>query len=375
MLKKTLRLAASTPGRIAGLRFVPMRKIFIFALFAALAVAANTKTGNTRGPIPPYRVAVIDGEGALNSLPNRGAHDTVVKVSDGTGRPIVGASVDFDTPKGGPGANFNGGSTHIAVTTNAEGIAKTPGLRNNGVQGAFSILVHVAYHGQTIGELMVHQTNVQRKAANLVSSVRGGHQEPPATSPDASTTTGVLGIAMGDQFMINGTATPGNANVAPGNRIQTQNSPVTIYIHDHCEFLVGPHSSVIVQPHLLSVMNGAVRAKHFGDCKFGYGGLWVTSPATNGDGVVALSSEHMEIGSVSGPLQIANAIKVVGTVPPGTVSAFNFSDSAASSGASVASPTSTRVAFMLGAGTGVSLLGLGLAVTAIVQPTPISTSP
>ena len=103
-----------------------------------------------------------------------------------------------------------------------------------------------------------------------------------------------------------------------------KDTPVTIYIHDHCEFLIGPHSSVIIQPHQVSVTSGAVRAKHFGDCKSVTGGLWVTSPAPNGDAVVALSREHMEVGSVSGPVQIANEIKVVGMVQPGTVSAFNF---------------------------------------------------
>ena len=348
-----------------------MRKILTLLLFAALAMAGNLK----KTPSPPYRVEVVEGEGALNRLPNRALHEPVVQVADGSGKPIAGASVAFDTPKAGPGATFTRGATHSATITNSDGIAKASGLRNNGVAGVFGILVHVEYHGQTIGELLVHQTNVERKAAHLAMNARG-RQEPASSLPDASTSAaGVLGVAMGDQFMINGTPTPGNANIAPGNRLQTQNSPITIYIHDHCEFLVGPHSSVIVQPHLVSVMSGAVRAKHFGDCKFGYGGLWVTSPSPNGDGVLALSNEHMEIGSVSGPLQIANAVKVVSTVQPGTVSAFNFGAATAASGASTSAPASTKVAFMLGAGTGVSLLGLGLAVTAIAQPAPSSTSP
>ena len=344
-----------------------MRIILISALFVAVAVAGASKKGLTR----PYRVAIVDGDGALNPIPSHAAHEPVVRVEDVSGKPLPGARVEFDAPKAGPGVTFSSGSTHFSTTTNADGVAKGYGLRNNGVAGGFAVLVHVSYDGQQIAEKSVHQTNVARRMAHIASKPRARQE----TYPDASMTGTVVGIALGDQFMINGAPTPTNANLAPGSRLQTQNSPVTIYVHDHCEFLIGPHSSVIIQPHLVSVTSGAVRARHFGDCKFGYGGLWVTSLAPNGDAVLALSSEHMEIGSVSGPVQIANEVRVLGTVQPGTVSEFNFASSTAASGATVTAPTSTRTAFMLGTSAGAALAGLGLAVTAIVQPAPAPTSP
>jgi hypothetical protein len=293
-----------------------------------------------------------------------------VHVADAAGKPVQGASVEFDTPKAGPGAIFGRGVTHLAVSTDSAGIAKAAGLRNNGIPGGFGMLVHVSYNGQTIAQATVHQTNIAKAAARVPGRMPS-HQEQ---FPDAAMSTAVVGIVLGDQFILNGAPTPTNANLEPGSRIQTKDTPVTIYIHDHCEFLVGPHSSVIIQPHLVSVMGGAVRARHFGDCKFGYGGLWVTSQSPSGDAVVALSNDHMEVGSVSGPIQIANEVKLVGTVQPGTVSAFSFA-AADASGASIGAPVSTKTAFMLGASAGASLLGLGLAVTAIVQPTPPSTSP
>jgi hypothetical protein len=342
-----------------------MVRILTIALFAALVVAGASKDTPSR----PYRVVVLDGDGALNNLASRSAHEPVVRVADESGKPVSGARVEFDAPKAGPGATFNGGTTHLAITTNSAGVAKASGLRNNGVPGGFILLVHVSYQGQTIGEMAVHQTNVTGKMAHLSNNMR----RPQEQFPDASISTAAVGIALGDQFLINGTPTPTNASLAPGNRVQTQNTPVTIYIHDHCEFLIGPHSAVIIQPHQVSVTGGAVRVKHFGDCKLGYGGLWVTSPALNGDAVVALSKEHMEVGSVSGPVQIANEIKVVGMVQPGTVSAFNFSDAASASGASVSAQVSKQVVFMLGVGTGAALAGLGLSVAAVVQPA--STSP
>jgi hypothetical protein len=344
-----------------------MLRFLTVALFAALIVAGTSR----KTPSKPYRVSIVKGDGALNSLASHAAHEPVVRVADGSGQPISGARVEFDAPKAGPGALFNGGSTHLAITTNSEGEAKASGLRNNGVAGGFILLVHVSYQGQTIGDTAIHQTNVSGKMAHLSNNMR----RQPEQFPDASISTAAVGMVLGDQFLINGTPTPTNASLAPGNRVQTQATPVTIYIHDHCEFLVGPHSSVIIQPHQVSVTSGAVRAKHFGDCKLGYGGLWVTSPAPNGDAVVALSREHLEVGSVSGPVQIANEVKVVGMVQPGTVSAFNFNNSGSASGASVSSPTSKKVVFMLGVGTGAALVGLGLSVTAVVQPAPAATSP
>ena len=368
ILQQTLRLADQSPGRNTRCRFVPMRRFLTYFLLAALSFAGTPKNS----PTPPFHVAIVSGDGALNSLPSHSAHEPIIKVADGSGKPIVGARVEFDAPKAGPGAKFNGGATHFSTTTNAEGVAKATGLRNNGVPGGFAMLVHVSYQGQNVGDVTLHQTNVAGRVARVSSSTRA-QQEP---YPDASMSTAVVGIAMGDQFLINGAPTPTNANLAPGNHIQTQNSPVTVFIHDHCEFLVGPHSSVVIQPHLLSVTSGAVRAKHFGDCKFGYGGLWVTSPSPNGDAVVALSSEHMEVGSVSGPVEVSNALKVVSTIQPGSVSAFNFGNAGSASGATITGPTSKKVIFMLGVGTGASLLGLGLAVDAISQPSSTSsTSP
>ena len=370
ILQKTLPFADQSPGRRTGCRFVPMRKLLTFVLSAALAVAGDPKNKAA----PSFHVAVVEGDGALNSLPSRAAHEPVIRVFDSAGKPLTGARVEFDVPKAGPGGTFGGGATHFSTTTNSEGLAKASGLRNNGIPGGFAVLVHVSYQGQTVVDKTLHETNVAPPSGARISPRPRAQQEQ---YPDASTmSAAVLGVAMGDQFLINGAATPTNANLAPGNRIQTKDSPVTLFIHDHCEFLVGPHSSVIVQPHLLSVMNGAVRAKHFGDCKFGYGGLWVTSPAANGDAVVALSNEHMEVGSVSGQVDVSNALKVVNTVQPGAVTQFHFASAANASGATISSGPNTKVAFMLGVGVGASLLGLGLAVDAIVQPSSANaTSP
>jgi hypothetical protein len=346
-----------------------MRKILIYVLLAtALLIAGDPKNNS----VPSFRVAIVEGDAALNNLPSRAAQSPVVRVADGAGKPVSGARVEFDVPKAGPGVVFGGGSTHFSTTTNAEGIAKAVGLRNNGVPGGFAVLVHVSYQGQPVADTMLHQTNVASAPTHVAPRPRIQQE-----FPDASMSSTVLGVAMGDQFILNGSPTPTNTNLAAGSRVQTKESPVTLVLRDKCEFLIGPHSSVIIQPHLLSVMGGAVRAKHFGDCKFGYGGLWVTSPSPTGDAVVSLSDDHLEIGSISGPVEISNALKVVNTIQPGSVSAFNFSKTGTASGATInTGRPSTKLVFMLGVGTGASLLGLGLAVDAISQPSSANpTSP
>jgi hypothetical protein len=84
----------------------------------------------------------------------------------------------------------------------------------------------------------------------------------------------------------------------------------------------------------------------------------------------------MEVGSVSGQVDVSNALKVVNTVQPGAVTQFHFASAARASGATISSGPNTKVAFMLGVGVGASLLGLGLAVDAIVQPSSANaTSP
>jgi hypothetical protein len=318
-----------------------------------------------------FHISVIDGEGALNNVQGRAAHEPVIQVADRDHHPAAGAYVEFDAPTNGAGAVFANGSSHFASTTNADGIATAPGLRNNGVTGPFVIQVHVSFQGQSVGETAIHQTNVPRKVANISNNLQGESQ-PHAS--DIALAASVLGIALGDQFLINGASTPNNANLLKGTRVQTMSTPATLFLHDQCEFLVGPHSAVTISPRLVAVESGAVRARHFGTCKMGYGGLWVTTTQTTADGVVAISGERMEVGSVTGQLQVTNTLgDVVGIVAPGSVSTFGpVSAASGASAGTTATPLANKV--VLGTALGASLAALGLAAAAFTQ-SGSSTSP
>ncbi len=73
-----------------------MLKFLTVTLFTALAVAGTSE----HTPSHPYRVILVDGDGALNSLPSRSAREPVVRVADASGKPITGARVEFDAVRG-----------------------------------------------------------------------------------------------------------------------------------------------------------------------------------------------------------------------------------------------------------------------------------
>jgi hypothetical protein len=338
-------------------------KIAIFGLLGLPISAAQTKN-------PAYSIAVIDGQGALNNVQARAAHQTVIQVSDRNHKPVVGAYVEFDTPKSGAGAIFANGTTHFSCTTNADGLATAAGLRNNGVAGSFVIMVHVSFEGQSLGEVDVKEANVTRKVADISDTL---HDTGGSHATDSALSTSVFGIALGDQFLLNGSPTPSNANLFKDSRLQTQGTAVTIFLHDKCEFLIGPHSSIVLSEHLVHVESGAVRAKDFGSCKMGFAALWVQGVGSNAGGVIAITGTSMEVAAVSGQEQVINTTgEVISTINAGSSDTFDASPVA--SGASAGSPGLSRRGYVfVGTGVAASLVGLGLAVDNAVQHS--STSP
>jgi hypothetical protein len=343
-----------------------LKQVLIILFLAVPLVVAGA---NTSG----YKITIIDGESAMNSVQGKGAREPVIQVEDKDRKPVAGAYVEFDTPGSGAGAAFANGSTHFATTTNADGMAVASGLANNGVAGAYIILVHVSYQGQSIGELDIHQTNISASLSkNMQQGAKNTSVAVSDTPNNVTISDSVLGIALGDQFIVNGSPTPSNANLLKGTRIQTLEKPVTLYMHDHCEYLVGPHSAVMISPKAVGLENGSVRAKKFGDCKIVYSGIWITG-AANADGVAALSGQTLDVASVSGDVRVMNgAGDVISTVSPGTVSSFGPSSTTAASGASAGGGSASipfKQAVILGTTVAVALASLGLATDAILQPT------
>ena len=182
----------------------------------------------------------------------------------------------------------------------------------------------------------------------------------------------VLGIALGDQFLVNGASTPSNANLLKGTRIQALEKPTTLYLHDHCEYVLGPHSAVTIGLKMVTLESGSVRAKKFGDCRIMYSGLWITG-APDADGVAAITGQNLDVAAIGGNVRVINgAGDVISSITPGSVSSFGTSSVA--SGASIGGTNIPfRRALLLGSGVGIALAGLGLATDAILQPTSATT--
>jgi hypothetical protein len=347
-----------------------MRQIILVILLNFIALAAQGGQAQATG----FRVVIIEGQGSLNNIETRAASDLVIRILDRDGRPVAGATVQFDAPSAGAGELFANGAPHFFTTTDANGIATASGTRNNGVAGSFNTSVHVSYQGRSVGEASIRQTNVSPQVAGIANRLQSNSK---TQAGGLALSGSVVGIASGDQFLVNGAQTPGNANLLDSTRIQTLASPTTLFLHDNCEFLEGPHSSVLVAPHAVALESGVVRATRFGNCRIGYGGLWVTPMGTqaNADGVVAVASDAMEVAAVSGELQVINGIgDLVRTVPPGTVTSFGLTSlaSGATAGVPPATGTSTRNKVLLGVGAGAGLAALGLAIAATATSSPTS---
>ncbi len=340
-------------------------------LVSALAVACVLSSEFAVAQIQPsgFHIAIIDGEGALNNVKGRLAREPIVQVEDENHKRVVGAYVTFDTPSNGPSGLFANGSTHFVTTTDAYGRAVAQGLRPNNLTGKFDIHVHVTYQGQPVGDVTIHQVNVSGQVANLSKNL-----ENNATT--AAVAAGVVGVVVGTEFLVNGSSIPGNANLAGGARIQTLGTTVKLFLHDQCEFLVAPHSSLTVAPSVIDLHSGVLRARRFGNCKVTYSALQMIGQSGTADGVVAITPEGLQVASLDGTVQVLGSDgALVDTIQPGLVSTFGTS-SAGASGASAAGQIAAHAhmpLYYLVLGT--SLAGLGIAADTIAQSPPAPTSP
>jgi adhesin/invasin len=125
--------ADTTPGRFTAT-----------ATTSGTAAAATFSLDNLAGT-PPTVTAVGDTARSA-AIGSRYTSPLVVKVRDGQGKPLQGASITFTLGTGGggsaaaaaAGATFVGGSTQATETTNAAGIAASPRLTATTTAGTFT---------------------------------------------------------------------------------------------------------------------------------------------------------------------------------------------------------------------------------------------
>lgn len=151
-------LAGATPGRFTATASTDgLPSVAVFSLDShaeAMTLAA------TAAVHPRARVEARYGE------------PLHVRVLDGTGAPVEGASVTFAiaTAASGAGASFVGGSAQATELTDVNGVAASPGILANKVAGVFAVTASAA--GASTASFAL--TNVATRAATVAAGAAGG---------------------------------------------------------------------------------------------------------------------------------------------------------------------------------------------------------
>jgi hypothetical protein len=124
--------------------------VFVLLVGCLLAQAQESAVG----------IQVVEGDGAINSIRLRRAHDPVVRVVDAGGEPVAGAVVTFLLPATGPSGSFGESGLSLTVQTDSRGMAAGRGLRPNGIAGQFRMRVTTSWQGVPAAATLV-QTNAE----------------------------------------------------------------------------------------------------------------------------------------------------------------------------------------------------------------------
>ena len=103
------------------------------------------------------KIAIIDGQGSINSIKKNAGSSIVVEVRDETGRIVPTARVQFSTPGAGPSGEVGGQHTFLAWTDTA-GRARVDDLVPNALPGSFPVMVEARFAGR-VGSATFHEEN------------------------------------------------------------------------------------------------------------------------------------------------------------------------------------------------------------------------
>lgn len=127
------------------------------ALLAPLLMGAQAPEG---APQAGLSIRIVEGDGAINSIRLKRAHNPVAQVLDPSGEPLAGATVTFILPATGPSGVFQGSGLSYTTSTNDRGIAAARGLTPNRLEGPFRIRVTASGGGQAASATLT-QTNAE----------------------------------------------------------------------------------------------------------------------------------------------------------------------------------------------------------------------
>jgi len=125
-----------------------------------LVSAQQPQEGLPQTRAADINIVTVEGDGAINSIRLRRAHEPVVRVVDSHGEPLSGATVTFLLPATGPSGSFLDGSLSLTTETDGQGRAVGRGLHPNSIAGQFRIRVTASRSGSEAAATLV-QTNAE----------------------------------------------------------------------------------------------------------------------------------------------------------------------------------------------------------------------
>lgn len=181
--------------------------LWVGALMASLCAGSLAAQDPGR-----LQIRILAGEGALNNIKKKLAHNPEVAVTDADGRPVAGATVVFTLPFSGPSASIQGGRKFQGLT-NEEGRISVVGMTPNDVEGRYVIVVEASKDGLK-GRTVIPQSN----------TLAGGREEPGASGGNRKLWIGILavaggGAAVGMAAMRGGGSGNGSSPVAGGTSL------------------------------------------------------------------------------------------------------------------------------------------------------------
>ena len=181
----------------------PVRILALICSAGSLPIGAQ--------PAGAIRIAVLEGDAAINNIAARNPREVAVKVTDADGQPIANAAVTFMMPSAGPGGTFLGDQATLTTNTGPDGVARATGIRPNRLPGTFEIRVTASARRQT-ARAIISQTNAapaasaSRKkiligaviagavAGGVLAATSGGGSSPASTAPSGGIFAGNPGF-------------------------------------------------------------------------------------------------------------------------------------------------------------------------------------
>ncbi len=184
----------------------------------------------------------------------------------------------------------------------------------------------------------------------------------------------IIGVASAfGTFVVNNAEVERNANIFDGSQLKTGKASSQVSLQNGASVIIDINSSATLYQDHLVLEQGATRVNNMNGYAIEAQNYRIVSAVPASQAVVRLEGDAVEVAALAGSLKVLNDKGVLLTrIGAGTASAFQTRDAPANgTPMEVSNARRRREAAMLLL-SAIVLTGLGLAVAAIVQPSPTS---